>query len=96
MTVDLRPRILQFVFQPGCGVCEASEPAFEEFLRRRPMVMALRLNASGEQANNLPMKIRATPTWIYRVGTRAAVHEGVLDIDKLLAWIDEIEAALAQ
>lgn len=96
MTVDLRPRTLLWIFQPGCGACEASEPTFDEFLRRKPMIMALKLNARGDQANNLPMKIRATPTWIYRVGTQAAVHEGALDIDKLLAWIDEVESELAQ
>lgn len=96
MTIDLRPRILHFVYQVGCGACAESEPVFDELLRRRPMIMALKLNASGDQANNLPLKIRATPTWIYRVGTQAAVREGALDIDQLITWIDEVEAALAQ
>lgn len=96
MTLDLRPRTLLWIFQPGCAACEASEPAFDEFLRRKPMIMALKLNAGGEQASNLPMKIRATPTWIYRVGTQATVHEGALEIDDLLAWIDAAEEALSK
>lgn len=93
-TIDLRPRLLHFVYQPGCDACAASEPAFDEFVKQRPLVMALRLNVNGR--HDFPVKIRATPTWIYRVGDQATVREGALSIDELIEWIDAVEEALAR
>lgn len=94
MKIDLRPRVLYFVFQQGCGACAEAEPVFEEALKRRPMIMALKIDANGPHVARLPVKLKATPTWMYRIGDQATLREGVMGLDDLLAWIDQVEQEL--
>lgn len=94
--IDLRPRTLYFIYQKGCPACAEAEPHFDAVLKAKPLVMALKLDANAPIANALPIKIRATPTWVYRVGDQAAMQEGVMTEEEVLAWIAKVEADLTR
>jgi hypothetical protein len=93
--VDLRPRVLYFIYQHGCAACAEAEPVFDAAIRKLPLVMALKLDANGPHVAGLPFKVRATPTWLFRLGDQAAVREGVITETEVLAWIAKVESDLA-
>jgi hypothetical protein len=93
--IDLRPRVLLFIYQRGCAACEQSEPIYDQVLRARPYVMALRIDANGPFVDRVPVKIKATPTWLYRVGEQASLREGALTAEEVIGWIDSVERDLA-
>lgn len=93
--LDLRGRTLYFMFQPGCGACEAAEPVFDAVAKAHPLVMALKLNVNGAPAARVGVRIRATPTWIFRIGDKAAVKEGTMTFEQVMAWIAKAEKELS-
>lgn len=95
MTLDLRSRTLFFFYQPGCGACAEAEPIFDEIAKAYPLVMCLKLNAYGSPAARTGVKIRATPTWMFRIGDKATMLEGVVPFEKVKAWIDKAESDLS-
>jgi hypothetical protein len=57
--------------------------------------MALKLNVNGAPAARVGVKIRATPTWIFRIGDKAAVKEGTMSFEQVMAWIAKAESDLS-
>jgi hypothetical protein len=93
--IDLRPRTLFFVYANGCPACEEAEPEFDAVMRAKPALLGLKLEVNGPPARNMGVKIRATPTWIYRVGDQATVREGFAPAQAIVEWIEAAEAKLA-
>jgi hypothetical protein len=83
---------LYFVFQAGCEACEAAEADLRAFEARHPTVQVLRLNAWGPYPERIGLKVKATPTYLFRRGEQGAVREGVLAVADLEAWLGSLGA----
>lgn len=79
--------ILYFVHEDGCAACAAARPELEKFISKHPAAMVLSIEARGPFPERLGVKIRATPTYLFRKGDGLVKLEGALrctDIEKLI------------
>ena len=83
-------QILYFFFGRGCGACEAAEPFLDEFERKHPSIIVLRLDASGTFPAHLGLEIKATPTYLFRVGQDGRVKAGVMKTAEIERWIKSL------
>lgn len=71
----------------GCSACEVAELELQKFERRHPTVVVLRLDAMGPIPESLGLKVKATPTYLFRRGGEGVVRSGVLKMGELEKWI---------
>lgn len=81
--------IIYFVFGDGCAACEAAAPEIEKFMLAHPGMLVLRINASGPILEKLGIKIKATPTYLYRRGNEIAAHVGMLTKPQIEKWLKQ-------
>ncbi len=84
-------RILYFVYGQGCGACEEASPHLDAFVRENPTLMVVRLDAHGPHPERLGLKIRATPTYVYRVGFQGYAREGGMTAEEIGNWLNAVE-----
>lgn len=85
-------RILYFVFGQGCVACEEASPELDAFVRENPAFMVVRLDANGPHPAALGLTIKATPTYVYRVGYQGFMREGGMTATEIGAWLNAIES----
>ena len=85
----LRPSALYVVVQRGCAACEAAEPDLAAFASAHPGQIVLRLDASGPLPGRLGIRVRATPTYLWRTPDGEKIHEGSLTTKELERFTSE-------
>lgn len=86
---------LFFLYGVGCVACEAAAPELDRYAAETDLLV-LRLNAAGDQAARLGVKITATPTYVYRRGRETVAHVGVLKATQLRRWVDLARKSLTE
>lgn len=89
-------RTLYFVYGRGCGACEEAEPELAAFIRANPTLMVVRLDAHGPHPAGLGLKIKATPTYVFRVGSEGIMREGGMTAAEIGEWLNNVEQRLAE
>lgn len=82
--------VLYFVFAPGCTACAAAEPQLDKFMRDHPWQSVLKLNASGPFIERLGVKVKATPTYVLKVGQEAVLHVGTMSAAQIDKWMRKV------
>lgn len=91
--IDSR-EVLYFVKQEGCEACAEAEPELAKFETKHPTVMILRIDANGPFPARLGLKLRATPTYLFRRGTEAVAKVGMLKVAEIEKWMKSLGGAL--
>ncbi len=86
--------ILYFFRMDGCHACEAAEPDLQRFMAKDPTMTVLTFSAAGPYPAQLGVKIRATPTYVYRQGDQGEAHVGTLKTAEVEKWIRKMGGAL--
>jgi thiol-disulfide isomerase/thioredoxin len=87
--------ILYLLKQDGCEACAAALPEFDRFLAKHPSVTALVYDANGPFAAQLGVKIRSTPTYVFRRGGEVVkIAEGALRLADLERAMKKLGAQL--
>lgn len=86
--------VLYFFRQPNCAACAAAEPQLDAFEGKHPSVTIMRLDASGPFPERLGIKIKATPTYLFRRGGEGRMRAGMLSVKELETWLKSMEASL--
>lgn len=84
---------LVFVYMDGCAACEEAMPEVDAFAAATT-IPVVRIRADGPLVPRLlgRMKIKATPTYVYRRNGRGVSHEGAMNAKEIGGWIDGILA----
>lgn len=91
----LAGREVLYVFkQDGCPACEAAAPELAKFTAKHPTVTVLTLDANGPFAERLGVKVKATPTYVFRHGNDAVTRAGAMKLGELEKWIRGAGGAL--
>jgi thiol-disulfide isomerase/thioredoxin len=85
---------LIFFFGEGCEACAAAEPALDAYLKEHPRLSSLRIKAGGPLEEKFGIEVKATPTYLYRMGAQGTVHEGMLTAAQLTKWIKQADLQL--
>jgi len=85
---------LVFVYAVGCDACEEAQPELDKFAAAYPRMMIVKIQAGGPFVDRLlgRIKIKATPTYVFRLGGEGFSHEGMMTSKELATWIDTIMA----
>ena len=83
---------LVFVYMPGCDACEEAMPEIDKLGSQVPSLMVLKIQADGPLVSRLlgRVKIKATPTYVLRVGGQGYVHEGAMTAKQVKEWMQKI------
>jgi len=71
----------------GCAACAAAAPEIEKFMQKHPELMVLILDADGPLIGKLGVKIKATPTYIFRMGDSGVTRSGAMKCSEIEKWI---------
>jgi thiol-disulfide isomerase/thioredoxin len=86
--------VLYFFKQDGCEACAAAEPELYRFMAKHPTVTVLVMDAGGPFPDRLGLKIRATPTYVFRHGAGMEAKIGVLKHTDVEKWVKKLGGAL--
>jgi hypothetical protein len=90
----LTNEMLVFAYQRGCAACEASEAELTVFEQAHPRVTVIRIDAFGPFPPVYGLKIRETPTWLFRRDGEGVVRSGFLKAKELERWVKSLGAVL--
>lgn len=85
---------LYFIYGVGCGACEAAEPHLVAFEAKSREIIVLRINAAGPIPATLGIDVKATPTYLFRVGDGARMKAGAMTTAELTKWVKSIGGRL--
>jgi thiol-disulfide isomerase/thioredoxin len=85
---------LYFFYSRGCGACEVADPLVDAFAKRHPSIIVLKLDASGGFPARLGLEIKATPTYMFRVGQDGRVKTGAMKVAEIEKWVKSIGGVL--
>jgi hypothetical protein len=86
--------ILYFLFEDGCEACAAARPELQKFISKHPTSIVLEIRASGPWPAAFGMKVKVTPTYVFRHGAEMTKTEGAMRATDIEKWIRKIGGAL--
>jgi len=88
----LATREVLYVFTAGnCPACAEALPELEKFVEKHPSLQVLRLDAGGPFPQRIGVKIKATPTYVFRRGEGMASIAGALKASELEKWLRQLD-----
>ncbi len=91
----LADREVLYIFRAvGCPACEAAIPEVYRFMESHPAATVLILDAGGPYPAQLGIKIKATPTYVFRRGDQGESFTGVMKASEIERWIKRNGGAL--
>lgn len=86
--------LLYFFRSEGCPACAVALPELYRFMARHPALTVLVLDAGGPYPGQLGVKLRATPTYLFRHGEQGETHVGTMKSTDIEKWIRKIGGSL--
>ena len=95
-----------YFYQSTCPVCNESIPLVEELQKRGVKFHFIQLDFDTKAplfANSLPydreiqkqFNIKATPTWIFKVGQNSVMKQGRLSLKEIMKILEDLEPSLS-
>jgi thiol-disulfide isomerase/thioredoxin len=80
-------QVLYFIYGQGCGACEEAAPHLDAFVKKHKTLMVVRLDAGGPHPGRLGLRIKATPSYVFRIGEQGVLREGAMTEGELGDWV---------
>lgn len=86
--------VIYFFRMDGCQACEAAAPELDKFMAKHPDLTVVRLDANGPFPERLGIKLKATPTYVFKLGAEGRMKAGMMKAAEIERWLKSMGVSL--